>query len=607
MTEALRDKATITDAAEAAEWIAQAQFDHGEGVGPDLEADSITLARQFGLTEAPIRFRWAKARAKRAEANVPAPALPEPEPEKASTPEPRVMLPAVIPPTPPPVTWDDAIEAMNDRHAIIDNVGGKTVIAGWEPSQIDPARMVVVFQNKESFLLRYSNRYAIIDVSDGRGGTSQRCMPLGQWWLSHRRRRQYRGVTFLPAGPKVVNDCLNLWRGWGFDDPKPGDWSLIREHIELVLAAGNAEFAEYVVRWIAWSIQNPAAQAEVALVLIGAKGTGKGTLVRCLQRVFGVHAFQVTSREHVIDKFNGHLQDCVLFIADEAYWGGDKRCVGRLQGMITEPTIPIERKGLDVFEVKNFLHVVMLAEPGWVIPAGRFERRYAAIAVSGVKRADKAYFKALHRQIDGGGAEGMFYDLARMDLGDWHPRDIPEALLTNPALQKQQSHTLPPLEQWYVMLLHNGRLPCALPKRRGTAYTKSLIEDARENVPRLRDLTEVALRDFLVNEDQIGIGAACTKYRDSSANGWTFPPLAEAREAWSRQYGPQRWDAPEMIDWGTKAPKEKPATDTPTTTTAATTTAAAVAGPKLTIVASENARSENARIVGGGRPSWRRL
>lgn len=23
----------------------------------------------------------------------------------------------------------------------------------------------------------------------------------------------------------------------------------------------------------------------------------------------------------------------------------------------------------------------------------------------------------------------MFYDLARMDLGDWHPREIPEALL----------------------------------------------------------------------------------------------------------------------------------------------------------------------------------
>jgi phage/plasmid-associated DNA primase len=107
---------------------------------------------------------------------------------------------------------------------------------------------------------------------------------------------------------------------------------LIRQHIEEVIAGGNREFAEYVVRWIAWAIQNPAAQAEVALVLIGHKGAGKGTLVRVLQRIFGAHAFQVTSREEVIGKFNGHLQDCVLFVADEAYWGGDKRCVWQASG-----------------------------------------------------------------------------------------------------------------------------------------------------------------------------------------------------------------------------------------------------------------------------------
>jgi hypothetical protein len=147
-----------------------------------------------------------------------------------------------------------------------------------------------------------------------------------------------------------------------------------------------------------------------------------------LQRIFGAHAFQVTSGEEVIGKFNGHLQDCVLFIADEAYWGDDKRCVGRLQGMITEPYLPIERKGFDLILVPNYLHVVMLAEPGWVIPAGRYERRYAALSVSDRRREDREYFRALHRQIKEGGAEAMMWDLQRMDLGDWHPREIPREL-----------------------------------------------------------------------------------------------------------------------------------------------------------------------------------
>jgi hypothetical protein len=159
--------------------------------------------------------------------------------------------------------------------------------------------------------------------------------------------------VFVPGGAGIINRCLNIWQGWGVV-PKSGDWGLIRAHIEEVIANGNTEYADYVIRWIAWAIQNPAAPAEVALVLIGEKGVGKGTLVRLLERIFGAHAFQVTSRDEVIGKFNGHLENCVLFVADEAYWGGDKRCVGRLQGLITEPRLPIERKGFDLIWVLNY-------------------------------------------------------------------------------------------------------------------------------------------------------------------------------------------------------------------------------------------------------------
>jgi ABC-type cobalamin/Fe3+-siderophores transport system ATPase subunit len=441
---------------------------------------------------------------------------------------------------------------MNEQHALIENVGNKTVIASWEPSPTNLNRRMLVFQGKDSFLLRYSNRLVSLEVADGIGGYKTLRLPLGAWWLSHRERRQHRGVTFRPAAPEVVSECLNMWQGWGVVQ-KPGDWRLIRQHIEKVIAGGNAEFAEYVIRWIAWSVQNPAAQAEVALVLIGHKGAGKGTLVRVLQRIFGAHAFQVTSREEVIGKFNGHLQDCVLFVADEAYWGGDKRCVGRLQGMITEPTLPIERKGFDLILVPNYLHVVMLAEPGWVIPAGRYERRYAALSVSDVRMGDMAYFDALHGQIANGGAEAMMWDLQRMDLGRWHPRQIPQNLLKGSALQKQQAHTLPPLEQWYLSLLQDGRVPGALINRNptskklsrpNTAYTKSLRADAMERFPRLKwELSDSAIADFMVDESW----PKATKFRDNITNGWTLEPLAGSRREWDRRYGPQSWN--EMKEW----------------------------------------------------------
>jgi len=41
-------------------------------------------------------------------------------------------------------------------------------------------------------------------------------VPLGKWWLNHPRRKQYAGLTFEPgSSAEVIDDKLNLWRGWG--------------------------------------------------------------------------------------------------------------------------------------------------------------------------------------------------------------------------------------------------------------------------------------------------------------------------------------------------------------------------------------------------------
>jgi hypothetical protein len=174
-----------------------------------------------------------------------------------------------------------------------------------------------------------------------------------------------------------------------------------------------------------------------------------------------------------------------------------------------------------------------------------------------VHQQDKRYFVPLNKQIDGDGAAAMFFDLQRMDLGDWHPREIPQVLLKGAALRKQQGLTLPPLEHWYLMVLQDGQLPGALQKRPNTILTMNLMDDAKQRVPRLRfDLTEVGLRDFLTSKERIGI--ECQKYRSSHANGWSFPLLAECRQAWVEKYGPVDWDdAEEWFDPYGK-PAEKP-------------------------------------------------
>jgi hypothetical protein len=119
---------------------------------------------------------------------------------------------------------------------------------------------------------------------------------------------------------------------------------------------------------------------------------------------------------------------------------------------------------------------------------------------------------------------------------------------------REQTHTLPSIEQWYLSLLRDGRVPGALvndnPKskklsRPSTAYTKSLREDAMQRYPRLRfELSDNMIEEFMTNQSW----PKATKHRDNKNNGWTFEPLTESRAEWDKRYGPQPWDdTPEWI------------------------------------------------------------
>src|SRR5262245_51159105 len=118
--------------------------------------------------------------------------------------------------------------------------------------------------------------------------------------------------------------------------------------------------------------------------------------------------------------------------------------------MITEPTLPIEKKGIDVFEVLNALKIIIASNEDWVIPAGIDERRFAMFNVAETYKQNKEYFTALYAEIDEGGIAAMMYDLLNMDLKEWHPRDdVPKTA----ALHEQQLHSLPPLDAWWLGLL----------------------------------------------------------------------------------------------------------------------------------------------------------
>jgi hypothetical protein len=392
------------------------------------------------------------------------------------------------------------------------------------------------YQSFASFRERYSARY--VEVMDGTGRPVSK--PAALFWLSNPNRRQYEGLDLAPNGPAVLpGNFLNLWRGWGVD-AKPGGWPLMRRHVNEILAAGDAEFAEYILMWTAWVVQNPGVPPEVALVLRGGKGSGKGVWGKALMTIFGQHGLQIFSPDHLSGKHNAHLQNKLFLFADEAFWAGDKTAERVLKGVLTEKVLMIEPKNINAFQWKNQLAVYMAANEKWVVPASHDERRYAVNAVSEKMKQKKDYFVPLFAEIDNGGAAAMLWDLQRLDLNGWHPRDkIPQTK----ALVEQKMLSLTGLEQWYVEMLNVGELPLTVKNNPRMVLSKVLMEQAKNHNQRNKYLTDTELGRFMGEMD-------CIHKSTGKAWGWVFPPLAEARAAWiARAGGHWEWLEPNLTDW----------------------------------------------------------
>jgi len=294
---------------------------------------------------------------------------------------------------------------------------------------------------------------------------------LTEAWMTWPQRRTFEKLCLAP-GEDLPPRFYNLWRGFAVTSA-PGDWSRMRAHIRDVICSGNASLDRYVMGWLALMVQKPGKRAEVALVLRGGKGVGKGILGNALCRIFGRHALHLVNAKHLVGNFNGHMRETVFIFADESFWAGDRQHESTLKGIITEPEFMLEAKGKDAEMWPNRLHLLMASNDEWVAPASVDERRFCVLDVSPVHQQDTQYFGALMDQMEAGGFAAMLHDLKAWDLKGFNVYDIPGTK----ALTDQKISSLRGPDRWLHEVLEEGAIfghtwtnePLAVPK--ADAYT----------------------------------------------------------------------------------------------------------------------------------------
>lgn len=443
---------------------------------------------------------------------------------------------------------DPWLRQLNAKHAVIADLGGKCRIISevWDFA-LNRTRI-----SKQSFE-DFRNRYCHIKVEAGKDkkGVPQ-FVPLGVFWVGHPMRRQYETLVFAPG--REVEGAYNLWRGFAVE-PQPGDkHQSYLDHIRDNIAGGREDAYHYIIHWLARAVQHPDCPGETALVLRGRMGTGKGFFAREFGALFGRHFLHVGNSKHIVGQFNAHLRDTVVLFGDEAFYAGDKQHESILKMLITEPTIPVEAKGVDVEQSPNYIHAILASNKDWVVPAGVEERRFYVADVGEGHMQDKRYFRRLSEEMANGGRANLLHFLLRLPLENFEVRDVPATA----ALQDQKLLSMSPEEQWFLNLLLEGRIGKAdaweqmQPK---DALWQNYINDMRDQGRQFR-MSKVGLGKFLARTLPPTYPRCVSDYLETSEQdfaGWTIrkrrkvgfyelPALHVARAWWDKHMGgPYDW------------------------------------------------------------------
>jgi hypothetical protein len=346
---------------------------------------------------------------------------------------------------------DADLAAFNDKYAVV-RVSGKTRIVSMEDAPSYPGCKVPVYSSIQDFCAFHAHpKKTVISETTGR----ERQVGIGKWWVGHEKRCQYDGIIYAPNADHDANRSkLNLWAGFGCE-PAEGDCEKYLAHLKDNICGGVQEYYQYLLNWMAYAVQYPGRQGEVAVVLRGKEGTGKGVGIGQFGRLFGAHYRHVSQAGHLTGHFNAHLQNCSLLFADEAFFAGDRPHENILKAIITEDMLIIEPKGLDAYAVRNCLHLMMSSNSDWVVPAGADARRYFVLGVADTRKQDHSYFAAILNEMNEGGREALLHLLLHRNLSGFNVRSVPQT----DALKDQKAYSRRGVDRLVEIIAHEGVLP----------------------------------------------------------------------------------------------------------------------------------------------------
>ena len=296
-------------------------------------------------------------------------------------------------------------------------------------------------------------------------------------WLKDPNKKEVSTIVVDPKG--TTTDSFNLWTGYlaesltltltvggiTFDNESAAaEYALgpIYQHIIQVVADGNESHAQWLLDWIANIVQRPWQKSQVAIMLYGKQGCGKGIIFDWLRKhVLGPHhTFQTADPENdLFGRFSQGLVNVSLVQVDEVK--NLHEYADKIKDAITNRTVKMEKKNKDPVTVDAYANIIFTSNNENALKVPGDDRRTVLFRCSSMHKGNKQYFDNLARHLSSDGVACWFYKfLKQRDLSKY-PYDFQSSRPITDYYRESQNASIS-LEKRYLSAFVNGDGPISI-------------------------------------------------------------------------------------------------------------------------------------------------
>lgn len=249
-------------------------------------------------------------------------------------------------------------------------------------------------------------------------------------------------MTWAPGQPALIEHKLiadggwldspgsrvfNLYRPPHFKPGNPRNAQIWFDHVGKVYP----DDADHIVKWLAYRCQHPAIKINHALVLGGAQGIGKDTLLEPVRYTVGYWNCAAVAPTQLLSRFNGFLKSILLVVSEARDLGEINRpnFYEHTKTMIAAPpdAILIDEKNTHPYYIPNLTGLVITTNhkaTGIYLPPDD-RRHYVAWSPLEAADFDDGYWIAVWNYYERGGLDDVRAYLMELDVSEFNPKAPP--------------------------------------------------------------------------------------------------------------------------------------------------------------------------------------